>query len=206
MSVWLAWLLVALAIVIVVARRRSTAIAIVTAQSLALAAGALAIAADRSSGFLVAAVILLVKAVVVGAGLTWSMRRTRERQPVADTLPAPVRLVITLALALLLAGLVPEFGLPRDLGRATVMLVGVGAALVVLRRATLHQAIGLLVAENGISLAAVSAADGLPLVIELGFAFDILVLVAVVLVVHERIFGEFGVGDTRLLRTLRDEP
>lgn len=205
MSVWLAWALVALGLGVVVVKRRSNAIALVTLQSAGLAVGALVVAGGRPAGFLVAALILLAKAIAVGLALGWSLARTREHALVHDGLPAPMRLVVALALSLALAGLVPSFGIDREVGNATVMLVGLGAAIVVLRRATIHQAIGLLVAENGIGIAAVSVHDGLPLVIEMGFAFDVLVLVAVLLVVHERIFGEFGVGDTRLLRHLRDE-
>lgn len=206
MSVWLAWALVGLGLAVVVVRRRSSAIVVVTVQSLGLAIGALWLARDRTGGFMVAALILLVKALAVGVALGWSLRRTREEGPVRDGLAAPLRLIITLTFASATAALVPSFGLAQRVGNAAVMLVFVGAAIVLLRRATIHQAIGLLVAENGLSIAAVSARDGLPLVIELGFAFDVLVLVAVVLVVHEKIFGEFGVGDTRLLRHLRDQP
>ena len=205
MSPWLAWALVGLGLGVVVVRRRSSAIILVTLQSLALATGALWLARDRTGVFALAAVILLAKAMVVGIALAWSLRRTRETGPVRDGLPAPMRLVVALAVALATAGLVPSFGLDDRVGDATVVLVFIGAAIVLLRRATIHQAIGLLVAENGVSIAAVSAHDGLPLVIEVGFVFDVLVLIAVLLVVHEKIFGEFGVGDTRLLRHLRDE-
>ena len=205
MSPWLAGALVGLGLGVVVVRRRSSAISLVTLQSLALATGALWLARDRTGAFVLAAVILLAKALVVGIALAWSLRRTRETGPVRDGLPAPMRLVVALAVALAAAGLVPSFGLDGRVGDATVVLVFIGAAIVLLRRATIHQAIGLLVAENGVSIAAVSARDGLPLVIELGFVFDVLVLIAVLLVVHEKIFGEFGVGDTRLLRHLRNE-
>jgi hydrogenase-4 membrane subunit HyfE len=75
---------------------------------------------------------------------------------------------------------------------------------VVARRATLFQALGLLVAENGIALAATAVKGGLPIVIELGAVFDVILIVAVATAFHERIFGEFGTGDTSLLRGLRD--
>ena len=59
-------------------------------------------------------------------------------------------------------------------------------------------------AENGIALAAVAVPGGLPLLIELGVAFDLVVLVTVAVVFHDRIFREFGTGDTAVLRELRD--
>ena len=45
---------------------------------------------------------------------------------------------------------------------------------------------------------------GLPLVIELGVAFDLVMVITVSVAFHERIFGEFGTGDTAVLRGLRD--
>jgi hydrogenase-4 component E len=204
MNAGLVWSLVALGLATVVVRRRSAGIVLVTVQSLALAIGAFALAGDRSTGYLISCVALLAKAAFVGAALGWSLERTREQRPVRDGLPAPVRFVIAIAIGSGTAALVPSFGLPESAGNATVALVGIGAAIVLLRRATIFQALGLVVAENGVAIGAASARDGLPLVVELGFAFDVLVLIAVVLVVHERIFGEFGTGDTRLLRGLRD--
>lgn len=204
MSSGLVFALVALGLAVVVVRRRSAGIALVAAQSLLLAIGAFSVAGGRSTEFWIASVALLLKAIVVGAALGWSMLRTREPGPINEGLPAPARFVVAICVSFGAAALVPSFGLAESAGNATVALVALGAATVLLRRATIFQALGLVMAENGVSIAAASAPDGLPLVIELGFAFDIVVLIAVVLVVHERIFGEFGTGDTRVLRGLRD--
>lgn len=205
MSPWIAWVLVGLGFGVMVVRRRSTAIAVVTVQSLVLAAAALWIALDHAGGLVVAALVLVAKAVAIGLALGWSIRRTRESVPIRDAVPGPMRLLIAMVIGLAAAALIPPFGLDERVGDATVVLVFVGAAIVLVRRATIHQAIGLLVAENGVSIAAVSARDGLPLVIDFGFVFDVLVLIAVLLVVHEKIFGAFGAGDSRVLRQLRDE-
>jgi hydrogenase-4 membrane subunit HyfE len=58
--------------------------------------------------------------------------------------------------------------------------------------------------ENGVALAAVSVPGGLPLVVEFGIAIDLTVVIAVAIVLHERIFEEFGTGDSHVLRSLRD--
>jgi hydrogenase-4 component E len=203
-SSWLVWGLVALGLGVVVVRRRSAGIVLVTAQSFALAGAALALAAHRSTAFAIAGGVLLLKAATVGLALGWSMRRTRERRPVQDGPPALARFVLATAITFGIVALVPSFGLPESAGNATVALVAIGAVILLLRRATIFQALGLLTAENGVSIAAASAREGLPIVLELGFAFDVLILLAVVLSVHERIFGEFGTGDTHVLRDLRD--
>ncbi len=67
------------------------------------------------------------------------------------------------------------------------------------------RSLALLVAENGIAVAAVSVSRAvLPVVVELGVAFDLVLVVTVAIVFHDRIFGMFGTTDTRMLRGLRD--
>ena len=199
-----AWFLVALGLATVIVRRRSAAIVLVTTQSIVLGVAAFALAGGRDAEFKVASAALVLKGVVLGAVLGWTMLRTREPLPVAEGIPAAVRLIRAVVLALGAAALVPSFGIAATDGDATVALVAIGAAIVLLRRSTLLQALGLIVAENGVAIAATSAHRGLPIVIELGFVFDVIVVVAVAVAVHERIHDEFGSGDTGLLRGLRD--
>jgi hydrogenase-4 component E len=198
------WILVALGLATVVVRRRSAANLLVTVQSLALGAAAFAMAGGRSTGFWVASAALVAKGLVLGGVLGWTMLRTREPRPIAEGIPAPIRFVVAVVLALGAAALIPTFGIAESAGNATVALVAIGAAVVLLRRSTIFQALGLVIAENGIAIAAASAHRGLPIVIELGFVFDVIVVVAVAVAVHERIHGEFGSGNTGLLRELRD--
>ncbi len=84
-------------------------------------------------------------------------------------------------------------------------MLAVGLAIIMVRRATIFQVLALLVAENGIAVAAVSVTGGLPIVIELGVAFDVVLLVMVAVVFHQKIFSSFGTTDTLALGELRDE-
>jgi hydrogenase-4 membrane subunit HyfE len=119
--------------------------------------------------------------------------------------PPLLRLTVTVAISLALVGLVPRFGLHDAAAEhAAVALVAIGIVTAVLHPTTLFQVIGLLAAENGLALAAAHAVGGLPTVIELGAAFDLVLVVAVATVFHDRIFQEFGSADTMLLRGLRD--
>lgn len=205
MSSGVVWALVGLALVVLVARRRSTAIAVVTIQSLSIAAVALALAPGRHAEFVVASVVLLAKALLVGAALVFSLLRTRETRPVGEGAAPLLRFVAAAALALGTTALVPSFGLEtRSTEQAAVALVVLGIATVVARRPTLFQVLGLLVAENGIALAAAAVPGGLPIVIELGVVFDVIVIAAIAIVFHHRIFEVLGTGDTALLRGLRD--
>lgn len=199
------WALVALALGVVVVRRRSTAIVLVTLQSLLLAAVALALAPGRNAEFLVASVALVAKAFLVGGLLAWTLRRTREQRPLIEDFAPLVRAAAAVAFAIAASALVPRFGFEQHGSeQAAVSLVVIGVAIVAMRKATLSQALGLLVAENGVAFAASAAAGGIPLVIELGVLFDLIVIVVVATAFHERIFGELGSGDATLLKGLRD--
>jgi hydrogenase-4 component E len=197
--------IVALGLGVILVRRRSLAIALVAAQSLALGIGALTLAGGRGSDFLVASLVLVTKALALPALLFAVVRRTREPRLVAPAAGALARLVGAGALALLSVALIPPLGLddPR-VEHGSVALVLIGIAIVVARRPALLQLLGLIVAENGLSLLAISVPGGLPYVIELGALFDLGLVVAVAAAFTRRIHGELGTGDTELLRGLRD--
>ena len=197
--------ILALGLAVIVVRRRSVAIALVSAQSLLLGFGALQLAGDRGSDYLVASIVLAVKAVAIPIVLLAVLRRTREQRLVAPASGPLVRLAGAGALALLSVALVPPLGLgDPQTERTAVALVLVGAAIVVARRPALLQLVGLIVAENGLSLLAISVPGGLPYVIELGALLDLVLVVTVAAAFTHRIHGELGTGDTELLRGLRD--
>ena len=194
-----------MALAVIVVRRRSLAIALVAAQSLALGIGAVGLTGDRSNDFLVASIVLLTKAAVLPALLFVVMRRTREPRLVAAAAGPLVRLAAAGVVALLSVALIPPLGLGDPQTEQTaVALVLVGIAIVVARRPAFFQLLGLIVAENGLALLAVSVPGGLPYVIELGALFDLALVVTVAAAFAQRIHGELGTGDTDLLRGLRD--
>jgi hydrogenase-4 component E len=200
----LAWMVVGLGLLVLVVRRRSFAVAIVTLQALLLAAKALEDASTR--GEVAAGVALGVRAVALAALFGFVVSRTREPRPVrAGTAPL-VRAGAAVAFALALIALIPQLGLgSRNLERAVLALVAFGLITAATRRATLFQVIGIVLVENGLALAALRLPGGSAL-IEFGVAFDLMLVTLVAVVFHERIFAEFGAGDTAALRSLRDHP
>ena len=199
------WTALGLGIATVLVRRRSVAIAILALQSLLVSATALALAPGRSEAFFAAALVLLVKAILITALLGLAVSRTREARPVRAGIDPLVRLGITLAGVLTLNMLIPPLaGIDPTLQQASLGVLAAGIATVVLRRATVLQLVGLLVAENGLALAAVSIQGGLPVVIELGALFDLTLLVSVAVAFHDRIYVLLGTGDSALLRELHD--
>jgi hydrogenase-4 component E len=198
-------LVLALGLGVIVVRRRSFAIALVAAQSLALGLGAIELVGERSSEYLVASLVLVVKAFALPALLMAVLRRTREPRLVAAAAGPLVRLAGAATAAVVTVALLPPLGTgDAHAEKTAVALVVVGVAVVIARRPTLFQLLGLIVAENGLSLLAISVPGGLPFVIELGALFDLALVVAVAAAFTRRIHDELGTGDTELLRGLRD--
>lgn len=197
--------LVVLGFAVMLVRRRSLATLLVSAQAMVLGVAALSLARGRPADFLVAAIILLVRAVALPGLLTFTRRRTPEPYLVIPATTVLVRLVLAATVVLIAAASIPPLGLgDRAAEHAAVALLSLGIAIVVMRRPALLQVLGILVAENGIYLLAISVPGGLPLVIELGVLFDLVLVVTVAAAFTHKIHGEVGSGDTDLLRALRD--
>lgn len=198
----LAWLLVGLGLWVVVVRRRSVAVGLVTVQALVLAVTAVSSGtADRAT----AATALAIRALALGTLLLLVVARTREPRPVRAGIAPIARGGLAVALALALTWLVPSIGLDSpNAERAVLALIAFGATTAATRRATLFQVLGIVLAENGLALAALELPGGSSTAIELGVAFDLTLVALVAAVFHERIFAEFGAGDTAALRSLRD--
>jgi hydrogenase-4 component E len=198
------WSLVISALAVVAVRRRSLAIALVAAQSVIIGASAIADAAGESTALAVAGAALLAKAVVLPILLLSVVTRTRETRWIAERHPL-ARLTVALAVALALVALVPRFGLESAAAEhAAVGLVALGITTAVVRGAAIFAALGFLVAENGLYLAALAAPGGVPAFIELGLVFDLVVIVSVAGAFSAKIHEELGTSDTTLLGGLRD--
>lgn len=204
MSTWLIWLLVATGFGAVAARRPAVAAILVTSQTLLLGAGALATAPGRSREFAVAAALLMLKAVLVTGIVAVAISRTREARPHTGGSDLLNRLGAAVALVLVIVALVPSYGLESAAAEnGATALLATGLALALVRRPTIFAVLAFLVAENGIAMAAVSVTGALPLVVELGIAFDLVLLIAVAAVFQSRILAAFGTTDTSALRGSR---
>ncbi len=196
--------LVALGFGVMLARRRSFAIWLLTAQSLLLGVAALTLV-DEGPGLLLAGIILVVRAVALPALLSLTRRRTPEPGPVTPATTVVVRLLVATVVCLIAVASVPPLGLGDVAAEhGAIALLCLGIAIVIMRRPALVQVLGILVAENGVYLLAVSVHGGLPFAIELGVLFDLALIITVAAAFAHRIHGEIGSGDTDLLRGLRD--
>lgn len=199
------WGLVVSSLAVIAVRRRSVAIVLVAAQSLGLGVYAFVQGSVNSAALVVTGTVLIAKALVLPALLLFTVRRTRKERLIVTERSSLARLVIAVALALAVEQLIPRFGL-SDAGveHAAAGVLSLGILTAVIRRAVLFQALGFLIAENGIYLAGLSLPGGLPVFIELGLVFDLLVVVSVAAAFAAKIHEQLGSGDSSILGALRD--
>lgn len=195
----------AIGLAIVIARRRTVAVVLVGVQSVALGVYALVHGFGETSALVIGGVLLVGKGILLPVGLAWVVRRTREPRLIAGELAPMTRATIAASLTLVAVQLVPPLGLDsKAAGQGAVALVVLGILIAVLRRSAVLQAVGFLVAENGVYLAALAAPGGLPGIVEIGVLFDLVIVVAVAAAFTTRIHDEFGTGDTTMLESLHD--
>ena len=84
-----------------------------------------------------------------------------------------------------------------------ISLFLIGFFMMINRRKALTQVLALLSLENGVFLAAISLTYGMPLIVELGVFFDVLVAVMVLGILVYRIRETFESMDVSKLRRLR---
>jgi hydrogenase-4 component E len=95
------------------------------------------------------------------------------RRPVLVTMAAVALVIFSYWLVLPIVQ--QELLFTRNMLAVSLALVMVGMLMMVFRQQAVVQVLGLMSMENGLFLAAVSATGGMPLIVELGVAFDVLV-------------------------------
>jgi hydrogenase-4 component E len=151
--------------------------------------------------------VLLVKAVAIPTFLVWSARRleiTRDTGTVFGPTLALFAGCGALAAAYFLAPrlAVPTMGNSGAAGVA-LALVLIGMLLMITRRLALSQVIAFLVLENGIFLYGLTQTHGMPLLLEMAIAFEVLVAVIIAGLVINRLNRSFEHIDVTQLRGLR---
>lgn len=207
MSPELLWALVALGFAIVVVRRRTLGIALVAVQSMLL--GGLAISdafgGAHRAGIVLAIAIFAMRGIALPVLLLRVVAGTREPRRRSSERFALPRLVVAVGAVAAAVALVPSFGLEgANAERACVALLVLGIVIAAVRQAVVFQAVGFLVAENGVYLAGLAVSGGVPGALELALLFDLLAVLAVAAAFGAKIHEHFGSSDTNLLRGLRD--
>jgi hydrogenase-4 component E len=203
--------LIALALLSAIVPRFDVVIALLAAQGVLLAtvSGAAALAEQTWRPWAALALALVVKVVGIPLILTHVLRRLSLRREMETVVPLKLALPIAAGLVLLAYDVTDPIGAaahgafdaPNALPAALALLL-LGLFTMVTRKKALIQVAGLVTMENGLYLAAVAATHGLPIVVELGIAMDVLTGIALMgLVIHE-INRIFGGTNTDTLRSL----
>lgn len=196
-------------LLIAAAKRTATCVALFALQCAVITAQIVAMGFIRGSGeaFLIAAMVLLVKVVAIPYVL-FRITKGLKVSPTVSASTTPAQSIFIAAALILLAFIVVQpfaraFALDSEMLAAAVAIVLTGGFLMVSRRKALMQVIGLLVLENGIFLAALTTTFGMPLVVEMGIFFDLLIWVMLIGVFVFRIRETFEHVDVSRLRRLR---
>lgn len=191
------------------ARRTSTCIVLFAAQSAVMAAEVLAAGFMHHSveAYVMAGVLLAVKVIAIPYVLFRIVDRLKTPREVTASTSSAQSVFIAAGLILLsflvVRPYVRELRVDEDMLAASVALLLTGAFLMVSSKKALMQVMGLLVLENGIFLAALTTTFGMPLVIEIGVFFDMLIGVFLMGIFVFRIRDTFDHLDVSKLRRLR---
>ena len=146
--------------------------------------------------------------------LPWILRRLiRQLEAQWDSEPliqTPTTMLIGVGLVIFAFGLAqPISALATTITRNTL---GIALAVILLafmmmitRRKAVTQVVGFLAMENGLFFAATSATYGMPMVVELGIALDVLVGVFILGIFFFQIREQFESLDLHHLETLRED-
>ena len=157
--------------------------------------------------FALAVLTLLVKTGLISYILSNVAHRLQVHREVRPYLNLPASLLAGVLLTLLAFFASPTLvasGSLNELPLAVpVALMLIGLFIMSTRRHALAQVVGLLTVENGLFVGAIAIAHGMPLIVELGILFDILVAVLVMGLLVQLIQREFVSADTGELRRLK---
>jgi hydrogenase-4 component E len=201
-----------LSAVLILWRREMAAIVRLLAVQGCLVGALAAVLGAHQRSFELAAVavgLIALKGVLLPVVLDRARRADvpgREADPLVNV---PASLVAAALLTLL--AYVASRPLTTLAPTAATAAIPVGLAMVLIglftlatRRNALPQVAGFLVLDNGIGVVALLATGGVPLIVELGAALDLLLLVLVLQVLTTRLRITFGGTDLDELRELRD--
>jgi hydrogenase-4 component E len=194
----------------VAARQLGGYVTMFMVQSLAVSGVALLVglATGKDDLYLVAGLTLLVKVGVIPVLLRNVLKRLQEQRERTPLLNAPLSLVMALLLTLIAFFAAPSVVAPGTFLdqpplAVSLALVLIGLFLLSTRRHVLAQVVGLLTIENGLFSGAIAIAYGMPLLVEFGILFDILIAVVVLTLLVSLLHRTITSADTLDLRRLR---
>lgn len=208
----LAALLLLIAFAMLAQRRILSLIKLFAWQGLVLSLSTFVVAYSTNQPHLYysAGLTLLLKVLVLPWLLHRLMRKLNVRWDVETLINIPTTMLVGIALVIFSFNLAaPISQLSESITRG---LIGIALASVLLsmlmmltRRKAIPQVIGFLAMENGLFFAATSATHGMPLVVELGIALDVLVATFIFGIFFFQIRETFDSLDISNMEKLKDD-
>lgn len=188
----------------------STQVHLYALQSFVVTAPAVVVAANGAGAdlYVLAALSFALKVVIVPYLLGRGLRRARVQIASPSSVAVPTAVLLALVVAgfgFFAIGHVPlsAGALPRGALSTSFAIVLVSFVLMIARNDVVSQAIGFFSLENGVSLASLVVAAGLPLILEVAFLFDLLVAVVVFGVLMRLAHRRSGTLSTEHMTSLR---
>ena len=151
---------------------------------------------------------MIFKGVVIPVALHRIIVRFGIHREIEPFLNVPASLLVCLGLTVV--GYRVSTGFPEGLGGVSHHLIGValsmlliGLFLMVTRKKAITQILALLTVENAVFLVAVGVTSGMPLVVELGISFDVMLAVLLLGILVHRIVDRFESMDVSRLSKLK---
>jgi hydrogenase-4 component E len=205
-------ILLMLAFAMIVQRRIWSLISLFTLQGIVLVVSTIAVGYVTAQPHLYvsAALTFVLKVVLIPILLRRMIERLAIRWDVETLINIPTTMLIGILVVIFAFNLAtPIAQLSTSVARATL---GIALACVLLsflmmitRAKAVTQVVGFLSMENGLFFAATSATYGMPMVVELGIALDVLIGVLILGVFMFQIREQFDSLDIRHLEQLKDE-
>ncbi len=173
---------------------------------LASVAGIVAYSTGKSDIYIVAILTLVIKAAVIPYIFIYIIREIKVKREIALYVNISPSLIIGGVLVVISYYLVRSINIRTELSSfalsASISLVSIGLFIMISRKKAIMQMLGILLMENGLFLGAISLTYGMPLLVELGIFFDVLIGVLIMGILIFRINRTFESIDTDMLKTL----
>jgi hydrogenase-4 component E len=187
-----------------------TTIRLYGAQSLLLGivAATIAFSEHREHLYITAVLTVALKTILIPWFLMRMIDRIGIHREIEPFLNVPASLLVSLALTVI--GYRVSTGFPLGARGVSHHLIGValsmlliGLFLMVTRKKAITQILALLTIENAVFLVAVGVTTGMPLIVELGISFDVMLAVLILGILVHRIVDRFESMDVSRLSKLK---
>ncbi|NJD51838.1 MAG: hydrogenase [Candidatus Methanoperedens sp.] len=173
---------------------------------LACVAGIVAYSTGKYDIYVVALLTLIIKSAVIPYIFIYIIREIKVKREIELYVNISPSLIIGGTLVVISYYLIRSISIISELSSlalsASMSLVSIGLFIMISRKKALMQMLGILIMENGLFLGAISLTNGMPLLVELGIFFDVLIGVLIMGILIFRINKTFESIDTDLLKNL----